>query len=551
MNSHDSQKSKDLEWHRREFVKNILIGGPALGLLYNKFNDIARADGPNSDEHFFVFVELKGGVQWIVGTDGRDLKELKAADPEGKKFFSLDITTPNAAKSSAAAIFAANQKNEEVMSMNGQFIILPYINHLEDCYQSGKTNLGADYTLGFAARALKDVVSDIAHVRGVRMLGTFHGSANNEIFSGAPSGASHAAGVLAKQLSATRTPRLLDNLVFENAAFAKGTMGDFASPIAIDAQSFAALINGSDASSSDEAKAKAAMQIASTYAKAPGLSPEHRGTFASYVGSMQQLDQVRRLLMPLKGSLQEVDASLDLNLQFKLAMTILQSGLARVLTLCLGSSNGKNKVDGFGLFDCHTGQYQRSPDDNRANSEMHHESLRQAMNALADFIKTLKATPYGSGKTMWDMTTVVVSSEFGRTSNLNGGEGGFVASFGSGHNYYNNSYLLFGKGVKGGAWLGKNELVSQVGYSVDFDKFADSSLEANSPKSISYIAPDFHSETYGLELTGQKRPIMARDLVKTILNIGGVGASKFHNLYVQSSFADAKLLHHVVKNPLT
>lgn len=71
---------------------------------------------------------------------------------------------------------------------------------------------------------------------------------------------------------------------------------------------------------------------------------------------------------------------------------------------------------------------------------------------LAAFVKTLKSVPVGkSGRSAFDESLIVVTSEFSRETCLNGSS---VESAGKEHNGYTNSYLLLGGSLRGGQTIG-------------------------------------------------------------------------------------------------
>ena len=130
-------------------------------------------------------------------------------------------------------------------------------------------------------------------------------------------------------------------------------------------------------------------------------------------------------------------------------------------------------------------------------------------------------------------------------------------AFGNGHFQYNNNYILFGKGVKGGAWIGKNDDVTQMGYSVDFD-----TVETEDPNAVA-MAPtplEFEPEQPGaseadgegyysarsLDFQAVKRPFMAKDVVRTILGTAGQDA-RYNELYTDQEIANAKTIRPVLK----
>jgi len=83
-------------------------------------------------------------------------------------------------------------------------------------------------------------------------------------------------------------------------------------------------------------------------------------------------------------------------------------------------------------------------------------SLPTLIGEVATIFKTLKDTPYDAKRSMLDMTTVLVTTEFGRT--MRGG-GNFDES-GTDHNSLVNTVLVGGKGIKGGQVIGSSDYQS-------------------------------------------------------------------------------------------
>ena len=85
-------------------------------------------------------------------------------------------------------------------------------------------------------------------------------------------------------------------------------------------------------------------------------------------------------------------------------------------------------------------------------------TFASTIDQLAALINYLKATPYddASGKSLFDVTTVMVGSEFGRT--MRQLDAPAIDKTGTDHNTLSNSFLLAGKGVKGGQVIGASDL---------------------------------------------------------------------------------------------
>ena len=551
-------------FNRREFVQSSALGGLVLGTGFGSFADFAKAQA-NDDEHFFIFIELRGGVHWILGPDGRDISQLPMDNPKICRPFKITDTPPT--EEEYADLLEGGSQSQKRMD-HGKFLLLPYVESPEVDYRKGQTSLGCDYILGFCGEALRPVADDIAVVRGVYMRGNFHGpdNANGEIFSGLNSTETpHVASILANMLTPKYGARLLDNLVFENSTFSIGSTSLAKAPIRLDAQSLGFIVGNADELGNEAAESRFAKArlLSEALAAGPTLSELHKKVFNTYVGAMKDAPKVREMLLRLKDDLSAVDASLDLDIQVKTAVTLMQAGLTRVVSLCLGAPNGRNQVDGFGLFDSHVGTYHNYSSDSTANTQRHQRNVQKGMTSIATLVKTLKETPFGtSGKTMWDVTTVVVGSEYGRPGNFSGDEssggpnGG--TSFGNGHYQWNNNYMLFGRGIKGGAWVGKNEQLRQMGHQVEL-----ASLDNPDPNALitTPVEYDFQPDEEGApEADGQgmyvpkdldylsetKRPIMARDVIKTAMTAAGVG-SRYNEAYQEDRVKSASVIKSMLR----
>lgn len=547
---------------RRSFLRGAAAAGiGVLGSQFTSFERLARAQA--TPEHFFLFIELKGGVAWQYATDGRDLATLPMGDenvvrkvellPEGK-------TAPLSADEQDRVL-----GGNGAMDPHGNVIILPFIDTPEASYKKGVTNTGATWRLGLSGHALEKHVNDIAVVRGVRGLHDFHGGANDEAWSGIfndrpDQTRKHMAGTVAAHLAKERGALLLDNIVFEGATFPGAPGDDFLNPMRIDVRSLGMLAATQDAKGSVDQRFANARRLADSIGNAKALGTQHKQAFAAYLSSLEKGPIVQQRLAALAERLGTSDASLDLDRQVDTAITLFEGGLSRVATLCLGASNGMNDVDGFGLFDAHYGLVHKTTDgDSRQRTYGHHLNVMQAMDSLARLIERLKTTQH-KGKSLFEQTTVVVTSEFSRPSNASGNEDE-EGRFGAGHYNHNNNVILFGKGIKGGGWIGDNDPVTQYAHLVKMN-----TLEQPDPRKVEYVVPSFFTLDEGSNVrnvpdtkvfegqpvedgidfvAGAERPIMSKDILRTVYEAAGLG-SKFKESYGGSWFKDARKLGPVV-----
>ncbi|MGB0085979.1 MAG: DUF1501 domain-containing protein [Rhodomicrobiaceae bacterium] len=80
-----------------------------------------------------------------------------------------------------------------------------------------------------------------------------------------------------------------------------------------------------------------------------------------------------------------------------------------------------------------------------------------ALAKVAALMKGLVDTPYDTKRSMFDVTTVMIASEFGRTMRAPDMP---IDATGTNHNQYSNSILLGGKGVKGGMVIGASDMAN-------------------------------------------------------------------------------------------
>ena len=93
--------------------------------------------------------------------------------------------------------------------------------------------------------------------------------------------------------------------------------------------------------------------------------------------------------------------------------------------------------------------------DTHANHVKKHIELQNAsFSKISNLMNTLKKLPYGSGS-IFDNTTLAVTTEFSRTPYLNGKD-----TMGKDHNFMTNSVFLAGKGIQGGQTVGSSFVAS-------------------------------------------------------------------------------------------
>ena len=111
------------DFNRRDFIGGAVKGGLVFGTGFNSFADFARAQTTPEDEHFFIFVELRGGLQWLTATDGRDLDKLPLNDPNA--CLPLKITDTPLTPDEYDSIVNGDFRRRS--ALHGKFILLPFV----------------------------------------------------------------------------------------------------------------------------------------------------------------------------------------------------------------------------------------------------------------------------------------------------------------------------------------------------------------------------------------------------------------------------------------
>lgn len=101
----------------------------------------------------------------------------------------------------------------------------------------------------------------------------------------------------------------------------------------------------------------------------------------------------------------------------------------------------------FENFDSHSADIAKSQPTNS----------QKVVETLSKVFSFLKQTPFDSRRSLFDVTTVMVTSEFSRTMRIHGSP---IELTGTNHNPQNNMVMLAGKGIRGGQLVGESDFQS-------------------------------------------------------------------------------------------
>lgn len=443
---------------RREvlaYLRNIVATAGVLPLL-----PAPLLATPKEKDHFFIFVELMGGIHYGITTDCPD-PSLLPNDPE--IFIPLTLNDRGIAISPSLSTLTEEQKSllesELAYTSNGYCAALPINGN-----SHGMTSAGYRYGLGWAGSPLKNYTDRISVLRGVFMQGTFHGSANIELYTGGVGGSKpHIAGVLTDLLPEEKP---LDNLVLDSATYLSNDKNLPA--VKLTSNAINRVIEKIDkATANTDASRQILTALQSKYSGMDKI-------IGQYLAALSSLQDIKAKIA--KSNHAPGNLSANLAEQLKLCSSFFKNGLTNIATVAVGNRPP------FGGFDSHSFLYA----DNGEGGSFANR-IKDTMAAIASFIDSVESDPALHGK-----VTLVVSSDFGRNNNFAGSDVRFssitpgptnneeetptvnpIGVLGNGHFFPNNNYLFYGKGIKGGVWLGESDAVLRYPYCVDLKNLSD------------------------------------------------------------------------------
>ena len=589
-----------MKFSRRELIahlSSILGTAGAYPLLSSPLlaQDTTTTDD-KKDEHFFIFVELKGGLHHTVTTDYPDIDVIKAiAAQKERAVMTFPIGDQHTNFLQGTQLSKAQQKrlsddvnaseNEmlvDAMLLNGYFCALPYDKaNQDDYYYQGAGNI----RLGPAALSLADYVNKMSVLRGVFMRGTFHGLANEEIYSGSSDRrGSHVAGVLASLLEKKYGKKPLDNLVLGRASYTTTNEGDLKPAVQVPFATLRALAEKSEGNI--DLPLLHADKIARALQTKYGLGNKQSAILDEYLASFAHAEQAKKNLQQLMAnknfatnSSDGIPIRLSLGTQLNACLSLIKSGMSRVLTVCVGQG------DGFGSFDSHNHYYHDAKNYGYEQEDKmsFFKFTKLTIGDLAEFMRKIETENYDATRKWKDVLTVVVSSEFGRSNNFSGSDDK-TGKFGNDHYYFNNNYIFAGKNVAAGQWVGASDPITRYPHVADFCKLNSGNdadlanafedpvqvvpIDANKPELGDTIVLKKDYQAGSMQVTEEtdmnssdslrstqqsagtcsyrdKRAVMAKDVVRTIMAIAGV-ENDFGNYYVDSFFHDAQVIKALV-----
>ncbi len=153
------------------------------------------------------------------------------------------------------------------------------------------------------------------------------------------------------------------------------------------------------------------------------------------------------------------------------------------------------------------------------------EIFKKVANRLAVIFRAMANTPYDDKRSLLDVTTVVVNSEFSRTMRQD--QVAFEKT-GTDHNQLNNSFLVGGKGVRGGLVFGASDFAS-------VDEVLSPAHRALDEKSLKIMGRPFDFATSRPSLSlpevfAPERYLTSDSVVNTIYSAFGVPRTKYRAL---------------------
>jgi Protein of unknown function (DUF1501) len=107
-----------------------------------------------------------------------------------------------------------------------------------------------------------------------------------------------------------------------------------------------------------------------------------------------------------------------------------------------------------------------------------------AISRIASLLAGLADTPFDARRSMFDVTTVMVASEFGRTMRASGA----IDDTGTHHNQFSSSILIGGKGIRAGLVIGASDLPDETAMASKAHLAVDPDLEKTMGRPFDFAA---------------------------------------------------------------
>ena len=148
-----------------------------------------------------------------------------------------------------------------------------------------------------------------------------------------------------------------------------------------------------------------------------------------------------------------------------------------------------------------------------------------AIDKIAALFDGLDETPFDSQRSMLDVTTVMVASEFGRTMRTSNMP---IHETGTNHNSLSNSILLGGKGIRGGLVIGGSDLANErakpSGAHLSMDRTLEKTMglpfDFTAMRPISELPDEFELEDH----------LTVGSVINTVYSLFGVAKSQYRAL---------------------
>jgi hypothetical protein len=344
---------------------------------------------------------------------------------------------------------------------------------------------------------------DFSIINGIFMDRQFvgHDQLENVMFTGNPFGGEAYMPLLNKYTPQTPTP--LDGL--KKAEFMFFSASNMGGMLPFGSKSTEALVDKLQKSTTDAQSAT--FQFIASRMKDIGVG---KGQFSL---ASSRMYEAYMKSVPLSEQLKKTNVSIDPNLnpdlQFlNLFNQLSQQNSIRAGYLSIDSISADGNVFGFDAHDSGTAQSQPI-------------FYKVLVERLASIINYLKTTPFSSQKSLLDVTTVVISTEFGRTMRQ---EFATIDATGTDHNPYCNSILVAGKGIRGGMVIGESD------FKTSSENLSGAHLQID-PKKINLVGRVFDFEKQAVVL--DQPPVFD---AHHYLNIGSVMNTFFDIFSLEKSY---------------
>jgi hypothetical protein len=240
----------------------------------------------------------------------------------------------------------------------------------------------------------------------------------------------------------------------------------------------------------------------------PVSGDPYEDSLNAYINSVNAVNDYNSKLETITKLMNSENSALDFELRVAAALS---SGLGNQGFLNFGGDYLSKILPGYKDLDSHSNY-----------KKVHQESQTKYWDRLARTFETFKKLEYKqSGKSLFEMTTFLVTNEFSKTPGMVGD--------GKDHNPKNNSAIIAGRGINGGQSIGRSRFFSVKDWPNNLNRTQMVAMPIDFKTGASLADEDLKKLQDLASHNSNIRMIKPENVMATVLDVLNIPQSKFKN----------------------